>query len=93
LIRCGLVHDATWPEKVVISRLGELKMEFGYSNGVFTLPDNYVKMLPYIIIGAPENKGFNFGKKYLITVGTNQIDLNEYWGRVDDLIAEVNKSR
>jgi len=93
LVRCGLVHDAEWPHEVAISRKGRGKMHFGYSNRVFIIPDNYIRMLPIILIGAPENLNRNFGSAYIIQIGQTKINLNDFWGAMADLQIEIDQAR
>jgi len=85
LIRNPLVHDAKWNEKFEITYEGHNKMRFGYSKGIFLIPDNYIIHLPIILVGAIENSGCDFNKKLIFKIAENYIDLNSYWGKIDEL--------
>jgi hypothetical protein len=84
LVRNGLAHNAQWPQEIELVD----NIVFGSAPKI-TLPKEFLRCLPLIVIGSKENSNCRFKNQCILRINGKSLDINNYWGRIQNVIELV----
>jgi hypothetical protein len=85
-VRCGLYHDAELPSGMRIT-----ENEIGTDpQGNILIPKYLVLGLIIAVLGSASNSLEKVNEGYYFAAEGKEFELNQYWGRGKDLLAELN---
>ena len=88
LVRCVLLHEGELSERVMITP----KLEFGFSKDrKFLLSAGLIWGMLLAVIGSPVNSIERVPNHYWISVGGQQLPLNELWGKREEILLLARK--
>jgi hypothetical protein len=88
LVRCGLYHDAEISPQLVFTanQIGP------GTGGTLMIPAGVVAGLIIAVVAAPSNTSGRTQPGFFVGVGERRYVLNDWWGRRDELIADLARN-
>ena len=82
IVRCSLLHEGELPEKVEITKENVLGVT---AEGKFLISFNFIIAMIMAVVGSEVNVNQRIPDGYSIGIGNTRIDLNDFWGKRDDI--------